>query len=235
LWTGVHVVQLDYDFIANTTSSTDDPRLKELLFADCANNAFHVLILLEDKTGADAGQLKIRLGNSNEFKDGCAAAKLSSINLIDNSERRVESSKMPGKLLTIAESQKLFVGLYVRSISVVVGPGSPAKAENYKVKLLEANVNGVKATDSLLVIDPTSYRKLTKLPLTGRHVLISEQNKPLNTPVAELADDQIKNVENQFQAQLPKSLTPGVAYRVDLCLSGGRCVPLQGSFTLPKE
>src|SRR5262249_5736987 len=150
-------------FIAKTMSFSGDPRLKELPFADCSNNAFHVLVLFVDKTGRDAGSLKIRLGSTNEFKDGCADAKLSGTNLIDNRERRVEVSTKPGALVTIAESKDLFGDAYVRSISVMVGPGTPAKPENYKVKLREARVNEVRATDSLLVVDPTSYRKMSSL------------------------------------------------------------------------
>jgi len=235
-WGSVGTLRLDYKFVVSESSPSGDPRLGNLKFQDCQNAAFYVLVALVDEKGDDVRKLKIRLGESDDFARLCAGDVLSGKNLItENDDRRVDVSGLPGKLFSVRATQDMFRDLYVRSISVVVDrgtPDSPTNEAHYKVELYEGNVEGVKTTASLLVVDEKSYEDVTELPAHGRSMLFSDLNKLPNIEIAKTTDAEIRNVDDMLQGTVPAGLlrAKGKTFRVDLCLFGGRCIPLQGSF-----
>jgi hypothetical protein len=124
----------------------------------------------------------------------------------------------------------------VKSISVVVDRGSSKTSQNFAVKLKEVTVDGSKATDSLTVVEPKSYKKVgpAGLPKSGRSMIFSKQTAPPATPLLTIGDEQIKNVGDLFVAEVStKSLAGSGKYSVDLCLFGGRCLPYRAFFDLP--
>jgi hypothetical protein len=136
--------------------------------------------------------------------------------------------------MTIKESQRIFGTYFVRSISVVVDQGSHNPPANYRVNLREATVNGIRATQSLVTVDPEGYKDLAYLPEHGRSILVSNPNEGLRTLPLIIGDKDIKNLDSRLQAKLPvDSLRSKGTHLVNLCLFGGRCVPMQGSFSVP--
>jgi hypothetical protein len=232
-------LRLDYKFVTSKSSPSGDARLPPLPFSDCANGSFYVRVALTGKDGQDAGMLNIRLGSSEQFTSGCAANNLSGSDLMDNAEPRVSFSPVgskPACCMTIKQSKSDQGDLFVRSISVVLDQGSPKALANYRVDLFEAAVNGTPATNFLTIVDPDGYEDVNVLPERGRSMLISKKSDPPDVAPVVLGDDTIKNKANELQAQVPFSGLKGIGdYRVDFCLAGGRCVPMQGNFSTSQD
>jgi hypothetical protein len=238
-WKDVTLLMLTYQFIVGKSFS-GDPRVGDLTFSDCAGAAFRLEVALTTKDGVDVGSLILNLGSQNQFTSGCAAAAttLSDSNLVDNRDSRVDPSRLLGQLasaccMTVKQSQGRYGNLFVRSISVVVDQGSSKTKANYQVNLVEGIVNGVSSTNSLVVAG--GYEQVTDLPVDGRSIVITKLTGIPIAPVV-IDNDAIDNIGGQFRTHVSvQSLSPdvgGTRYRVDLCLFGGRCVPLQGFLTL---
>lgn len=239
-WKDVTLLMLTYEFIVGDSFS-GDPRSGTLSFSDCAGAAFRLQVALTTKDGVDVGSLIVNLGSQNQFTGGCAAAAttLSASNLVDNRDPRVDPSLLLGQLasaccMTVKQSQGRYGNLFVRSISVVVDQAifltTPA---NYKVNLLEGVVNGIRATDSLVVA--SGYEQVTNLPVDGRSIVITKLTGTPIDPIV-IGNDAIETIGGRLRTQVPvQSLSPdpgGTTYSVELCLFGGRCIPLQGFLTL---
>lgn len=240
-WKDVTWLTLTYQFITGNSFS-GDPRIGNLLFSDCAGSAFRLEVALATKEGADVGSLIVNLGSQNKFSSGCAAAAngLSGTNLVGNPDSRVDPSFLLGTLagkccMTLTQSQRKYGNLFVRSASVVVDQGKlPAvPARSYKVNLLEGVVNAASSSNSLVVAG--GYEEVTELPEDGRSIQITKLTGAPIPPVV-IDNDAIDNIGGQFRTHVPvQTLSPdpgGTTYRVDLCLFGGRCVPMQGFLTL---
>jgi len=91
-----------------------------------------------------------------------------------------------------------------------------------------------------VVPDPTGYQKLKALPIDGRSMLISRADAAISKPVYKVEDKAIENDGTTMVAEIPTTVLTkpgpdqpgGIQYRVDLCLFGGRCIPMQGFFRL---
>lgn len=116
------------------------------MFSDCSRGSFYLLVALEDKGGKDAKKLKIHLGSSERnYTSGCdeAADKLNEINLMKSDEPRIEEG------ISIKDSQKKYGDLDVRSISLVVDQGGPEPVANYKVRVHDIRMNGIRLAQRL--------------------------------------------------------------------------------------
>jgi len=151
-WDQVRELVLDYE-VVTVPSFSGDPHLGDLKFVDCQNNSFYIKVELTDGGKHDAGYLIIQLGSkSTGFTGGCSKADLPK-NIIADTQPRVDAKKLGAtKPITIAESQKAFGALYVKSISIVVDKGAPQTGANYKVRVHAANINGYKARNDLPII-----------------------------------------------------------------------------------
>lgn len=240
-WKNVNLLRLVYQ-VSVDDSDSGDPRLGKLTFSDCVNASFRLRVALTSVDGGDAGNLVINLGSAQQFTSGCAtaAATLSGSNLVQNKDPRGDPSFLLEKFarpccMTVKDSQAqaAYGNLVVRSVSVVVDQGwSNKPVANYKVNLLEAMVNGIKATPSLRVAG--NYKPLSDLPDDGRSMVITKLNGSQIAPIV-IGNEAIQNDGSRLHTRVPVELLspdPGSRYRVDLCLFGGRCVPNQGFFTL---
>jgi len=134
---------------------------------DCSNGSFRLdVALVEKREGksegytkeveVDAGKLRIYLGDAKDVKNRCASANLSGSLLSDTALRAdcrsvLKGEGCPGDI-TIAESQKRYAKLYVRSISVVLDQGVSGDAKppgDQMVKLDEAIVNDHRLTTGI--------------------------------------------------------------------------------------
>jgi hypothetical protein len=144
-WGDLDHLILEYEVVTGPSFS-GDPRLGKLPFSDCENNSFYIKVDFVDAKDADAGYLIIRLGGKPpEFTTGCASASVNE-NVLKDPQPRVDAKKLgQEKLITVKQSQLDYGSLYVRSISIVVDKGSPPSDNNYKVRVISAQVGDIKA------------------------------------------------------------------------------------------
>jgi hypothetical protein len=237
-WKEVSRIKLDYDYVVDG-SDPEDPRIgKEIGFDDCQNGSFYVLVKLAEAGGKNPQQLHIYLGAEHSGLSKCFPADLSKKNLVKEDKPRVQ---MPdGSYVNVEQSQAgAYGGLFVRSISIVVDQGrEPGTRKNYKVELRDANINGSHANRDLYRVDTESFVDIPQkeLPAGGASVVMT--NVTGDAPYESLQYPSLKFTAagQELQATMKVSDLPGAApnaeYRANLCLSGGRCVPLQGKFVL---
>jgi hypothetical protein len=144
-WGELEHLILEYE-VVTVPSFSGDPRLGKLPFSDCQNNSFYIKVDLVNAEGADAGYLIIRLGGKPpEFTAGCASASVSK-DVLKDPQPRVDAKKLgQEKLITVKQSRTDYGSRYVRSISIVVDRGTAPSDNNYKVRVLSAQVGDIKA------------------------------------------------------------------------------------------
>ena len=253
-WKDVAVLQLKYALTTSPPlSDSGDPRLGDLAFVDCPAatvGVFRIEVALRDKDDVtDVGRLVINLGNGGNLTANCGT--LSNVNLVDEGGARVDPSFLSGSLastnsMTVKQSQGKYGNLVVRSLTVVLdrGAGASNAADNYKVVLEQARVNESLATDTLVVVDPSSFVRVTDLARDGVTMLITRlsDNAEFLIPNSDIEIKGGKYVAS-VKVQTLGPGTGGTSYRVSLCLFGsttdadnvpihGRCIPTQGTLTL---
>jgi hypothetical protein len=161
-WGDVKKLRFVYEVIAGSSDS-GYPEPAKLVFSDCIDGSFYVLVNLvkrgDKDEEQDAEKLKIYLGSvEKNFLSVCGQATkhLSGFNLVKNDELRVD-----GKM-TVKESQKQYGDRYVRSISMVVEQVAAGPA-NFKVRLYDARVGDDKLAISPQE-EPSELRQFADLP-----------------------------------------------------------------------
>jgi hypothetical protein len=242
-WKDVRELTLRYDYGMGESDTADLRLPKRLKFSDCLNGSFRLRVALTDDKDVEAGILNVYLGSSGDFRTGCAAAAktLAGQNLVKRNERRVDASQLDARqkcCISFSEAQRLFGHLFVRSISVVVDRGIPAIEQpvHFKVDLRDAIVNGARSRQRLATVDPKRYQPLSakNLPVKGSSLVLTNVSKQPFISTS-LPDGRVQIVGDRLQAQIKAEELPGGksgTYRANLCLFGGRCVPLQGEFTV---
>jgi hypothetical protein len=251
----VDTLKLNFEVVVGLSPSGDST-LGDLTFSDCANGSIRVELELVKSDGTPAGTAKVYLGDDpyTNFKSGCSEVypPLSGANLVNNPSKRVDAS---GLVYGLAEPccitfKKLQYGargnLLVRRIVLVVDQGQPSTSPaNYKVRLLDGNVNGITALVALQV--PTGFEPVTNLSTNGVSIVIRKLTGPTPGIVKVIPGSQIRITGPQFHVNVKNTeLNPDVGgseYAVNLCLNGaeegsgtdtnslqptGLCIPDQG-------
>jgi len=184
LFKDVNSVSFNYDVAVGTEATPTEPRLGTLTYADCRDGSLRIEIQLVDSSGVDKGTVKVYLGSTTAdfFKNGCdSVATTVGADIVGNPDARVDLSGLAGNLsspccVKFSSANKGNVGnLRVRRIAFIVSrPVSPPSdpAENYKVTLFDASVNGISAGSSLQVI--TNFVRVTDLSTNGVSIVIQK-------------------------------------------------------------
>ena len=184
LFKNVSSLSFNYDVAVGTEATPTEPRLGTLTYADCRDGSLRIEIQLVDSSGVDQGTVRVNLGSTTAdfFKNGCdAVAATVGADIVGNPDARVDLSGLAGNLATpccikFSAANKGNVGnLRVRRIAFIVSrPVSPPSdpAENYKVTLFDASVNGISAGSSLQVI--TNFVRVTDLSTNGVSIVIQK-------------------------------------------------------------
>jgi hypothetical protein len=255
----VNTIKFSYEVVTGPSSS-GDATLGDLIFSDCANGSIRVELELVKSDGTPAGTAKVYLGDDpyTQFKTGCSEVypPLSGTNLVNNPQKRVDASGLvyglaEPYLITFAKLKYGARGnLLVRRIVLVVDQGHPSTSPaNYKVRLLDANVNGTTALVALQV--PTGFAPVTNLSTNGVSIVIRKLTGPNPGIVKVIPGSQIKVTGPQYHVNVKGTeLSPdpgGTEYAVNLCLNGaeegsgadadslqptGLCIPDQGYISL---
>jgi hypothetical protein len=269
---GLTTLSFSYDVFTGTETTPIDARLDApLTYVDCKDGSIRVEIQLVDTLG-DGGTLKVYLGSTtgppsltppNSYRSGCDGAEAAvGSDIVGNPDPRVDGSDLRADLKalltnpccsTFTEVKTALGTVGVRKIAFVVSrPVSPVSDpdENYRVKFLDASVNGVTAASSLLVpsgnfvrVIPTSTTgvSITITKLTGANAGVV---KVIPSSGITIEGGRFKAVTsfNNIQAE------SGANYSVALCPDGsseaetdptlpantvtGNCIADQGRFTL---
>jgi hypothetical protein len=238
-WKDVGSLRMQYEVTVGDNVSHDD-RLDPMTFSDCSGSSLYVRVTLTDDQRKNAGDLLIRLGDSDDASKKCVTVHddnsittmLNGVDLVkEDHKRRVDVSQITKKkndcCKTLKETQEKYGRLFVRSISLVVDQGSNKKAHR-QVVLHGGEINGIDLTKSLVVPDPAGWGPFTELSKKGTSIRISDANALPAVPFLVL--DQVE-IDGPFvAANVGKEELHGVtAVRVDLCLFGGTCIA-QGIF-----
>jgi hypothetical protein len=230
----INTLSFAYQVAVGTEQVAVERRLGPLTYTDCKDGSIRLEIQLVDKDGVNLGILRVYLGSTDNFKDGCAAvASVVGADIRNNPDARVDGSELLGGLRTTVPGtfrsfQNGQVGnAFVRKIAFVVSrPVSPVSDpnENYKVTFFDGNVNGVTALSSLQKV--TGEVRITDLSPNGVSITITKLTSPgnLGTGIVKVVpSSQIQIIGGKFTTSVSVneiSAESGAQYGISLCPNG---------------
>jgi hypothetical protein len=194
-------------------------------FSDCVDRSLRVEITFDRPDGRVEGPVVIALGSAPDFGSGCKDAGLSGLDLLDNHDRRADTTALGNRCCTepLGLMNRLggADGRRVRSVSFVLEarPGI-----DQKVELRRAEVNASVFTP----VETTGFVRSCEVPANGRTIRITKRTGPDAGREFVVPDEDVKKGTCALQAKVNTNLLepdPGglTTYRAELCVSG-RCL-----------
>lgn len=236
------VVSISHDVFVGTASSGDS-RIGDVVFDDCSDGSLYLALELVDSDGVGMGTAKVYVGNADNGRSQCNGFESISLDLVNNSVERVDTSGLVPNLdspccITFQQLKQGQTGkLFVRKAAFVNDHGSlPLTTfKNHLTTFFDGNINGVTAAPFLEVVTPRARVTLTStngvsFVITKLTQVVNGIKVPLDTPVVVkvIRSQDITINGNKFTTTFNtndiQADQGGTDYVISLCVSGAEDV-----------